>query len=46
LASEDVPYVIVSLSEAPPIVRAFRISKAFWADETGDIQELRVLFEG
>jgi proteasome lid subunit RPN8/RPN11 len=46
LASEDVPYVIVSLSEAPPVIRAFRISKAFWADETGDIQELRVRFEG
>jgi [CysO sulfur-carrier protein]-S-L-cysteine hydrolase len=46
LASEDVPYVIVSLSETPPVVRAFRISKAFWADETGDIQELRVRFEG
>jgi [CysO sulfur-carrier protein]-S-L-cysteine hydrolase len=46
LASEDVPYVIVSLAEAHPVVRAFRISKTDWTDETGDIQELPVRREG
>jgi proteasome lid subunit RPN8/RPN11 len=46
LASEDVPYVIVSLAEEPAVVRAFRISKEYWIDESGDIQELPVVSEG
>jgi proteasome lid subunit RPN8/RPN11 len=46
LAIEDVPYVIVSLAEEPAVVRAYRIVKTDWTDETGDIQELSVLREG
>lgn len=46
LASEDVPYVIVSLAEEMPVIRAFRISKLYWTDETGDIEELPVISEG
>jgi proteasome lid subunit RPN8/RPN11 len=46
LASEDVPYVIVSLADEPAVVRAFRISKQYWTDETGEIQELPVVPEG
>jgi [CysO sulfur-carrier protein]-S-L-cysteine hydrolase len=46
LASEDVPYVIVSLAERTPVIRAFRISKLYWTDETGEIEELPVVFEG
>ena len=46
LASEDVPYVIVSLAEEAPVIRAFRISKVYWTDETGDIEELPVISEG
>lgn len=46
LASEDVPYVIVSLADESAVVRAFRISKEYWTDETGEIQELQVVPEG
>ncbi|MEA2486112.1 MAG: [CysO sulfur-carrier protein]-S-L-cysteine hydrolase [Actinomycetota bacterium] len=46
LASEDVPYVIVSLAQSPPVIRAFRISKTYWTDETGEVQELPVVVEG
>jgi [CysO sulfur-carrier protein]-S-L-cysteine hydrolase len=46
LAIEDVPYVIVSLAIDAPVIRAFRICKTDWADETGDIQELLVLSDG
>jgi [CysO sulfur-carrier protein]-S-L-cysteine hydrolase len=46
LASEDVPYLIVSLAESPPAIRAFRITKADWTDETGEVQELPVVVEG
>jgi [CysO sulfur-carrier protein]-S-L-cysteine hydrolase len=46
LASEDVPYLIVSLAAEPPDVRAFRIKKARWTDETGDIEEVTVTVEG
>lgn len=42
LASEDVPYVIVSLAVEPPSIRAFRIHKANWTDETGEIVEVPV----
>ncbi|HZA39960.1 MAG TPA: M67 family metallopeptidase [Actinomycetota bacterium] len=46
LASEDVPYVIVSLAEDPPQVRAFRISKANWTDEQGEVEEVPVTVLG
>jgi [CysO sulfur-carrier protein]-S-L-cysteine hydrolase len=46
LASEDVPYVIVSLATEPPEIRAYRIQKASWTDETGDIQEVPVTVRG
>jgi proteasome lid subunit RPN8/RPN11 len=42
LASEDVPYLIVSLAEEPPVVRAFRIVKEHLWDEAGEIQEVPV----
>ncbi len=43
LATEDVPYVIVSLAADPPDVRAFRIVKENWTDETGTIDEVVVV---
>jgi proteasome lid subunit RPN8/RPN11 len=46
LASEDVPYLIVSLASTPPSLRAFRIIKASWVDETGDIEEIPVVVSG
>ena len=46
LASEDVPYVIVSLATDPPSIRAFRIAKASWTDEDGDIEEVGVNISG
>lgn len=46
LASEDVPYVIVSLARQPAVVRAFRIIKAKWDDPEGDIEEIPVVIEG
>lgn len=46
LASEDVPYVIVSLAHNPPDIRAFRITKERWTDETGFIEEVPVLVLG
>jgi proteasome lid subunit RPN8/RPN11 len=42
LASEDVPYIIVSLADEPPSIRAFRIVKANWTDEGGEIEEVSV----
>jgi proteasome lid subunit RPN8/RPN11 len=42
MASEDVPYLIVSLAREPAAIRAFRIAKAHWADEDGEIIELAV----
>ena len=45
-ASEDVPYVIVSLAEDPASIRAFRILKENSFDETGDVQEVPVVIEG
>jgi [CysO sulfur-carrier protein]-S-L-cysteine hydrolase len=42
LASEDVPYVIVSLASEAPEIRAFRIHKEQWTDETGTIEEVPV----
>ncbi len=42
LASEDVPYLIVSLASEPPSIRAFRIEKESWTDEEGTIAEVPV----
>jgi proteasome lid subunit RPN8/RPN11 len=42
LASEDVPYVIVSLAAAEADIRAFRIRKESWGAEEGEIEELAV----
>jgi proteasome lid subunit RPN8/RPN11 len=46
LASEDVPYLIVSLAAEPPSVRAFRIVKESWMDEEGAIEEVPVTIGG
>ena len=46
LATEDVPYVIVSLAEEAPSIRAFRIIKARPFDQDGDVQEVPVLIAG
>ncbi len=46
LASEDVPYLIVSLAERPAAIRAFRIVKAGWGDVTGTVEEIPVLVVG
>ena len=42
LASEDVPYLIVSLADEPPTVRAFRILKRNLWDQDGEVQEVPV----
>ena len=42
LASEDVPYVIVSLAQDPPEIKAYRIRKENWTDEDGLIEEVEV----
>jgi proteasome lid subunit RPN8/RPN11 len=46
LASEDVPYVIVSLALDSPDVRAFRILKESWDAEEGEIVEVPVTIVG
>lgn len=46
LASEDVPYVIVSLAREPADIRAFRIVKKSWMDEDGEIVEVPVVIDG
>ena len=46
MASEDVPYVIVSLASEPPLIRAWRIIKDRWDSEEGDIREVPVAVEG
>jgi proteasome lid subunit RPN8/RPN11 len=46
MASEDVPYVIVSLASDPPSIRAFRILKERWDAEDGEIQEVPVVIDG
>lgn len=43
MASEDVPYVIVSLASEPASIRAFRIVKGNWTDEEGEITEIPVI---
>jgi proteasome lid subunit RPN8/RPN11 len=46
LASEDVPYIIVSLAREPADIRAFRILKASWDAPDGDIVEVPVVIGG
>ena len=46
LASEDVPYVIVSLASEEPSIRAFRIIKSSWTDEDGEVREMPVELAG
>ena len=46
LASENVPYVIVSLAEEPAEIRAFRIIKQNWTDAEGEIEEVPVVITG
>jgi hypothetical protein len=46
LASEDVPYVIVSLASEEASIRAFRIIKTSWTDEDGEIREMPVELVG
>ena len=43
LASEDVPYLIVSLASEPPVIRAFRIVKESWTDPEGTVEEVPVV---
>lgn len=43
MASEDVPYLIVSLASEPASIRAFRIVKGNWTDEEGEITEIPVV---
>ena len=45
MASEDVPYVIVSLAADPPDIRAFRIVKERWDSDEGEILEVPVVVE-
>lgn len=45
LASEDVPYVIVSLAQSPASIRAFRIEKDTWTDREGTVTEIPVRVE-
>lgn len=45
-ASEDVPYIIVSLMNEPASIRAYRIVKENWTDESGEIEEIPVVVEG
>lgn len=42
LAFEDVPYVIVSLATEPAALKAFRIRKRQWTDETGEVVEVPI----
>ena len=46
MASEDVPYVIVSLAGEVPEIKAFRILKERWDAESGDIVEVPVVVDG
>jgi proteasome lid subunit RPN8/RPN11 len=46
LASEDVPYVIVSFAAEPAVIRAFRIVKENWSDPGGEIVEVPVVIGG
>ena len=46
LAVGDIPYLIVSLASEPADIRAYRIVKERWEDETGDIEEVPVEITG
>jgi proteasome lid subunit RPN8/RPN11 len=46
MASEEVPYLIVSLAEDPPVIRAFSILKEDWLAEQGRIEEVPVVVTG
>ena len=46
LAVGDNPYVIVSLANDPPDIRAFLIKKENWEDDTGAIEEVPVDITG
>ena len=46
MASEEVPYLIVSLASEPPTIRAFRIIKEDWLDEAGRVEEVPVVVDG
>jgi proteasome lid subunit RPN8/RPN11 len=46
LASEDVPYIIVSLAQEPADIRAFRIVKESWDAPEGEIVEVPIAIEG
>jgi proteasome lid subunit RPN8/RPN11 len=46
MASEDVPYVIVSLAHDPPDIKAFRILKERWDSDSGEIEEVPVTLDG
>jgi proteasome lid subunit RPN8/RPN11 len=46
MASEDVPYVIVSLAHDPPDIKAFRILKEKWDSDSGEIVEVPVVLDG
>lgn len=46
MASEDVPYVIVSLAREPASIKAFRIIKDNWTDGEGQIEEIPVDVDG
>lgn len=46
MATEDVPYVIVSLASDTPSIRAFRITKENWTDSEGQIEEIPVVVDG
>ena len=46
MAIEDVPYIIVSLADDPPSIRAFRIKKVNWTDAEGEIEEVSVVVDG
>ena len=46
LATEDVPYVIVSLAREPVDIRAFRILKQKWTDPEGEVVEVPVAVGG
>lgn len=43
MASEEVPYLIVSLASEPASIRAFRIVKRNWTDDQGEIDEIPVV---
>jgi proteasome lid subunit RPN8/RPN11 len=46
LASETVPYVIVSLATDPATIRAFDIQKDNWMDTDGRVVEVELVVEG